>query len=248
MSNSKIQLLGIHINPLTWKEFEQRISAILASRIRTIIMYVNIHCMNQGYRDEKYRTILNQSDIVYCDGEGVRIGAKTLGKHLPERMTGADWIYDLCALCESKGHSIYLLGAREGVADNAARILQTRYPGLIVAGTHHGYFKPSENRHLIDKINHAKPDILLVGMGTPIQEYWIDKNIKKLDVPIVWAMGAVMDFVSGNVPRAPAWMLNNGLEWFFRLAIEPGRMYKRYVIGNFLFFYRILKSKFRTSN
>jgi N-acetylglucosaminyldiphosphoundecaprenol N-acetyl-beta-D-mannosaminyltransferase len=208
-------------------------------------MYANIHVLNTAYHDSELRRILNQADLVYCDGAGVKLGARLLGGHLPERMTGADWIYDLCAACQERGFSLYFLGGEPGVAALAAEKLQTQYPGSKIAGTHHGHYNHSglENDGVIAAINALRPDILLVGFGTPLQEKWIDRNFDRLNVPVVWAVGALVDFVAGQVPRAPRWMLDHGLEWFYRLWAEPRRMFKRYIIGNPLFIWRVLRQK-----
>ena len=172
----------------------------------------------------------------------MRLAAKALEVDIPHRMTGADWIWDLAALCERNGQSVYLLGSEPGVADAAARRLRRRHPRLRVAGHHHGYFEPGSphDERVVEDINSRRPDIVLVGMGTPKQELWVQHNAARLDADVVWTVGALFDFVSGRVPRAPAWLADNGLEWIFRLAIEPQRMWRRYLLGNPVFLSRVL--------
>jgi len=208
-------------------------------------MYANVHVLNVAYHNPELRRILNGADLVYCDGAGVKLGAHILGKDLPERMTGADWIYDLCQSCQKTGITLYLLGGEPGVAEEAARVLTTRYPGLNVVGTHHGHYDHDgpENDAVIAEINALHPDILLVGFGTPLQEKWIDRHFERLQVPVVWAVGALVDFVTGKKPRAPRWMLDHGLEWLYRLWMEPGRLWKRYVVGNPLFIWRVFMQR-----
>jgi N-acetylglucosaminyldiphosphoundecaprenol N-acetyl-beta-D-mannosaminyltransferase len=210
-------------------------------------MYANVHTLNTAYRDADLRRLLNRADMLYCDGEGVRLAARLLRRHLPQRMTGADWIYDLCAVCQDQGFSLCFLGGGQGVAAQAAHKLRQQYPGLQVAGTHHGYFDSvgSENDRVVAQINALRPDILLVGFGTPQQEKWIGRNFERLNVPVLWAVGALVDFVAGKVPRAPRWMLDHGLEWLFRFLVEPRRMFGRYIIGNPLFILRVLRQRFR---
>lgn len=214
---------------------------------RATIFFVNIYSLNQAYKDREIRKVLTKADLVYCDGAGVRWGARLLGKSLPERMTGADWIYDLARMCQSNRHCLYLLGGAPGVADESAAQLRFLNPELQVVGAHHGFFHKTnhESDEIIQTINRLAPDIILVGLGTPIQEMWIRDNRHKLNAPVVWAMGATMDFVSGRVPRAPEWMCNHGLEWLFRLILEPRRMWRRYLVGNPLFYWRVLREKYR---
>jgi N-acetylglucosaminyldiphosphoundecaprenol N-acetyl-beta-D-mannosaminyltransferase len=204
-------------------------------------MYVNAHVLNQSRETSELRRALESADLVYCDGYGVRLAAKALEVEIPHRMTGADWIWGLAALCETAGHSIYLLGGDPGVAAEAAERLGRQYPRLRLSGAHHGYFEigsPHDDR-VIEDINARRPDIVLVGMGTPKQELWVHQNAGRLDASVCWTVGALFDYVSGRVPRAPGWLADNGLEWIFRLVIEPQRMWRRYLLGNPVFVSRV---------
>ena len=206
------------------------------------VMYVNAHVLNQSREDPALRSALEEADLVYCDGYGVRLAAKALSTEIPHRMTGADWIWALAALCEQQDRSVYLLGCDPGVAAQAGQRLRRAHPRLRVVGTHHGYFRigSGHDERVIEDINRCKPDILLVGMGTPKQEIWAQRTVDRLDCSVLWSVGALFDFVSGRVPRAPASLADNGLEWIFRLAIEPGRMWRRYLVGNPVFLSRVV--------
>ncbi len=206
------------------------------------VMYVNAHVLNQSQERPELRAALQDADLVYCDGYGVRLAAKALDVQIPHRMTGADWIWGLAALCERAGRSIYLLGSEPGVSAGAAERLGATFPELEVAGHHHGYFdvgSPHDDR-VVEHVNACRPSILLVGMGTPKQELWVRTHAHRLDVDVVWTVGALFDYVSGRVPRAPAWLSDNGLEWIFRFAIEPNRMWLRYLVGNPQFLSRVM--------
>jgi len=150
-------------------------------------------------------------------------------------------------MCEKKGHSLYLLGGAPGIAQKAGLMLSEKYPGLEIAGAHHGFFEKDgmANNIILSKINDRSPDILLVGFGSPLQEGWIHDNFERIDATVVWAVGGLFDFVSGNVRRGPRLMVDHGLEWLFRLIVEPGRLWKRYLIGNSLFVGRVLRMRFR---
>jgi N-acetylglucosaminyldiphosphoundecaprenol N-acetyl-beta-D-mannosaminyltransferase len=206
------------------------------------VMYVNAHVLNESREDPALRAALKDADLVYCDGYGVRLAAKALSAEIPHRMTGADWIWDLAARCEERDASVYLLGGDPSVAAQAGQRLRRSHPGLRVVGTHHGYFEidSGHDERVIEDINACRPDILLVGMGTPKQEIWAQRTVDRLDCSVLWGVGALFDFVSGRVPRAPASLSDNGLEWIFRLAIEPQRMWRRYLVGNPVFLSRVL--------
>ena len=214
------------------------------------VMYANAHVLNQSADNAALRAALESADLVYCDGYGVRLAAKALERPVPHRMTGADWIWGLAALCEQTHDSIYLLGSEPAVARQAAARLSATYPGLDVVGTHHGYFEPgsAHDDRVVEDVNARRPSILLVGMGTPKQELWVQRNAERLDVDVLWTVGALFDVVSGKVPRAPSWLADNGLEWIFRLAIEPGRMWRRYLLGNPVFVHRVHQARARNGH
>ena len=240
MSNKRVPLLGVGIDAMTLPDLLGQVAQAVRSGAHQMVLYVNVYCMNIAWRESRYRRLLNRADVVYCDGAGVVWGARFMGRHLPPRMTGADWIYDLCRQCQGNGQRLFLLGGEPGTADRARQILEDKFPGLNVVSARHGYFRAEESPDLVAEINRCAPDILLVGLGSPLQEYWIEDHFERLQVPVVWAMGAVMDYVVQKVPRAPHWMRDRSLEWLFRLMIEPKRMWRRYVVGNPLFLWHLL--------
>ena len=244
-SETPARVLGIRIDRLTCDALIESVSDMVASGTRRKVAYANIHVLNVAWSDPDLRQILNDTDLVYCDGYGVLLGARLLGYRLPDRMTGADWIYPFCERSASTGISIYLLGSAQGVAERAADRLLELYPSLRIVGTHHGYLHdtPEASAAAIADVNAVHPDILLVGMGTPLQEKWIAAHRSELNVPVCWSVGALFDYVAGMVPRGPRWMLDNGLEWLYRLYLEPRRLGYRYLVGNPLFFWRVLKQR-----
>lgn len=209
---------------------------------RRRVMYVNAHVLNRSLESEELRQALQRADLVYCDGYGVRVAARALDLEIPHRMTGADWVWGLAALCEASGRSLYLLGSEPGVAREAAARLARWYPRLRIAGTHHGFFRPGSphEQRVLESIDEARPDILLCGMGTPKQELWVHRHADRVHASVVWTVGALFDYVSGRVPRAPRWLADNGLEWIFRLGVEPRRMWRRYLLGNPVFLSRVV--------
>jgi N-acetylglucosaminyldiphosphoundecaprenol N-acetyl-beta-D-mannosaminyltransferase len=155
-------------------------------------------------------------------------------------MTGADWIYDLCHLCAREGFRLYLLGSGQGVAEEAARRLNSQIPGLSVVGAQSGYFAQDEEGRVLQAIHAATPDILVLGIGTPRQEIWMTRMKELLEVPVVWGAGGVFDYASGRLSRPPWWMRKLALEWLGRMMIEPRRLALRYLLGIPVFLVRSL--------
>jgi N-acetylglucosaminyldiphosphoundecaprenol N-acetyl-beta-D-mannosaminyltransferase len=241
-------IFGIPIDLAQPAELLRTITRWAADEQTRRVMYVNAHVVNQSQGLPELGRALRAADLVYCDGYGVRLAARALDLAIPHRMTGADWIWGLATLCELSGSSIYLLGSEPPIAHEASARLRRWYPRLEIAGAHHGYFAldSPHNDRVIEDINAARPDIVLVGMGTPKQELWVDRYADRLDGAVVWTVGALFDYVSGHTPRAPRWLADNGLEWIFRLAIEPRRMWRRYLLGNPAFLGKVLTEARRT--
>ena len=248
MNTDNIDLLGVHVSPIRTDQLHMYIARSIRSRAKTVVLHVNVHCLNLAYNQIWMRRFLNSADIVFCDGAGVILGARILGHNIPERITYADWMWHLAALAEKEDFSLFFLGAKPGIADKAAARLSEKHPGLRIIGTHHGYFNKTagnpENEMVIRKINAASPNILIVGFGMPLQEKWLMENRDRINFNVALTGGAVFDYISGELRRAPRWMTDNGLEWLGRLLIEPRRLWRRYVVGNPLFFWRVLKQRF----
>lgn len=241
------RILGCKVHSLTLDELHESIGRFIRNACHTLVLHVNVHALNLAYRDATFRNFLNRGDIVFCDGAGVVLGAGILGCRIPHRITYADWTWQLAEFAESRGFTFFFLGAKPGIAEIAASRLKERFPNLRIVGTHHGYFDKIpgslENEAVIARINAANPNILIVGFGMPMQEYWLMENWDRIDANVALTGGAVFDYISGELRRGPKWMTDHGLEWLARLLIEPRRLWKRYLIGNPLFMWRVLKQK-----
>jgi N-acetylglucosaminyldiphosphoundecaprenol N-acetyl-beta-D-mannosaminyltransferase len=246
---NSVDLLGVRIDDLPVETLVEQITRYVQNQEKAIISNVNIHAMNLAYKLADFRQFLCDCEIVFCDGFGVMLGARMAGGNLHYRYTPPDWIPLLCEECVSNDLSMYFLGAREGVAKQAANNLQASFPRLRILGTRHGYFDKSpgslETQIMIQEINEQRPDILLVGFGMPMQEFWLRDNWSELDVGVALPVGAFFDYAAGAKRRAPNWITDSGFEWLGRLIVEPDRLWQRYIIGNPLFFWRILKQKFK---
>lgn len=248
-SPQKISILGVQVDPITVTELHDRISYGIKSKSHMIVANINVQASNIAYKNKWFRDFLSNAPITFCDGAGIILGAKILGYTIPERITFADWMWQFAEFAESAGIAMYFLGGRPGVAVKAANHLQAKFPNLKIAGTQHGYFNKmrddAENQAVIAAINAVKPDVLIIGFGMPIQERWLLENWEIIDAKIALPGGAVFDYLSGELQRAPRFMTEHGLEWLGRLIIEPKRLWKRYILGNPLFLYRIFLQKFR---
>jgi N-acetylglucosaminyldiphosphoundecaprenol N-acetyl-beta-D-mannosaminyltransferase len=246
-SLSHIHLLGVRIHTLSVDELIDLIADTIHARGKMVVTYVNAHGMNLAYQDPWFRKFLNNAEIVFCDGFGVKWGARLLNQEIPHRFTPPDWIPLLSQRCVDEGFSMYFLGSQPGVSEEASANLIASFPDLKISGTHHGYFNKQtghpENDSVIREINTKKPDILLVGFGMPIQERWIEENWEFINANIAITIGAAFDYITGEVTRVPRWLTDNGFEWLGRLIIEPRRLWKRYLIGNPLFIWRVLKQR-----
>jgi N-acetylglucosaminyldiphosphoundecaprenol N-acetyl-beta-D-mannosaminyltransferase len=211
-----------------------------------VLAFVNPDCLNIAYKNAEYRDLLLRSDRVLPDGIGIHLACRMLGTPLLANVNGTDMFPRLCGRVAGTGHSIFLLGARPGIAAAAGEAMRKLHPGLKVAGTRDGYYPPSEEAAVIDEINRSGASILLVAMGAPRQETWIARHRDELTPPVRMGVGGLFDFYSGRIQRAPAWMREIGLEWVYRLLQEPGRMWRRYIIGNPVFLFRVWKESRKT--
>lgn len=236
-----IIILGIPIDDLNLAESLDRLEEFVQKGRDTgkwhQVVTVNTDFIVKAARDADLQSQLQEADLATADGMPLVWGARMLGVKLKERVTGADMVPALAERAAKKGLSLYLFGGAPGVADKAAQILQERYPGLKIAGVQSPPYVPIEEMDpsILEHIRSAQPDILLVALGNPKQEKWIRRYGPQVKVPVMMGVGGSLDFIAGRLRRAPAWMQKSGLEWFYRLVQEPGRLWKRYVTDLFVF-------------
>lgn len=230
----KFKIFDIPINNVSMSEALDWITRpnpdSLKNGCRTVY-FINTNSVNTAHNNDKFKSILASSDKNFPDGSGVRIAAKRYGIQLRDNVNGTDLLPGLCRESSEQKKSIFLLGSAPGVAEQTARKIQALYPRVEIVGTHHGYFDLEDSSSVIDRINASGAHICLVGLGSPHQETWLHKNRQALKVETALAVGGLFDFYSGNIPRAPLWMREMGLEWVFRLIQEPKKKFSRYVLG-----------------
>ena len=241
--SDSVDILGVRVDCLDQTRLiDCALGWAQESEPRTIY-YVNAHCMNIAWSDHVYKKILADASLVYADGVSITWSSKILGGTRLEKMTGADWMDALCSQAATRELKLYILAGKPGVAKAAANNLQKRYAALKIVGFADGYFLEKDQDAVLEEIYQAKPNILFVGMGTPLQEKWIDSHRASLVAPVCWAVGGLMEYLSGDLRRAPGWMLSSGLEWFWLLMLQPRQKWRRYLLGNPLFIYRVLRQK-----
>ena len=233
-------ILGIPVLAGRGNEVTQELDSRLAAGERIKLTYLNAHASNVAAGDPEFLAAL-QTFSILNDGVGVDIAARAFrGQSFPENLNGTDFTLRFLA-ATSQRFRIFLLGARPGVAEAAVVAIEARLPQHIVAGVRDGYFDATGAAEVAAQIKASGADLLLVALGNPGQELWIDRNFRATGCRMAIGVGALFDFLARRVPRAPQVLRQLRLEWAFRLALEPGRLWRRYLIGNPLFLARVAR-------
>jgi len=236
------RILGIRVASLGREEAVSLLSGFIREKTFTKVGFLNAHNANVACSNKEFAAALDDF-LVLADGIGVDIAARWLyGAPFPANLNGTDFVPALL-LAADKPLTVGLLGATRENAERAAQRLGEIAPQHRFVVVHDGFFTAQEEPTVIASLAALRPDILLVAMGVPRQEFWIARNLGPEHCTLPIAVGALLDFLSGSVPRAPEWMRRLRLEWLFRLVIEPGRLWRRYIVGNPLFLLRVLRQK-----
>lgn len=217
----KVNILGAKVDLVKMDVAFERAAGFLKGGEKKVIFTPNSEIILYASRNEDFMKKLNSADLLIADGIGVVYASKMLKRPLRERVAGFDLLKRLMPYAAKEGLSVYLLGAKPGVAEKAAENLKNEYKGLKIVGMHDGYFK--DDGEVIADINEKKPDLLLVCLGFPKQEEWVAKNRDKLSVRLMIGAGGSLDVFAGTAERAPDFYVNHGLEWLYRLKKEPWR-------------------------
>lgn len=225
---------------------DEAVIALLSGHYKTA-QFINAHCCNVRAKDRRYAAALNRADILLPDGVGVSVAGNMTGQTLTANLNGTDLVPALARKAALLGKSIYLFGGKPGTAKAAALALTQHAPDLRIAGVRDGYGDAIDPAAVVSDINASGADIVLVALGVPLQEIWIDRYASELDAGLCMGVGAAFDFLAGNVARAPVWVRKVRSEWLWRLAMEPRRMFGRYVFGNVAFLARAASQAVRTT-
>jgi len=241
----KVNLCGVDIHCCTLEQATEFVINYAKNRgTPASVVTPNAHHLVILQKDEAFRDIYRESVLVVADGVPLVWASRFLGQPLPERVNGTDLFEKTCAVAAKEGLKVFFLGGRPGAADAAAHILRNRYPILQICGTYCPPFGFEKDQKQLEKLNRAildcDPDILYVGLGAPKQEKWIHAHSRALGVPISLGIGVSFELISGMVKRAPIWMQKFSLEWFFRLIMEPRRLWRRYLVTNTIFLSKLL--------
>jgi N-acetylglucosaminyldiphosphoundecaprenol N-acetyl-beta-D-mannosaminyltransferase len=240
-----VEILGVRIACLDQAQLiEQALAWGEVGEQRTIL-YANAHSLNLAYEDPQFLQRLQRADLVYADGASLVWASRWLGGCTLHKLTGADWISPLASNASGCEVSIYMVGGRPGIADQAAINLRKRFPSLKIVGTSDGYFQAKSADQVIAEICETHPSIIFVGMGVRLQEEWIAMHQASTHACVWWGVGALFDFLAGTERRAPGWMNRSGFEWLWRLIMDPSGKWRRYLIGNPLFAYRVIRKSFQ---
>lgn len=247
---SKSTFLNVKISVINLEELLYAIDRFVDAPFTKprLVNNVNIYAMNLAEKNVDFRNALNDSEIVFCDGVGVKIGAHFLGTRIGERITPPDWIDILLESLHQKKRTIFFLGDTKEVINSFSKKIAMKYPNLDHCGYHHGYFQhfSDESESIIEKINTYEPDILILAMGMPLQEIWSYKNRDRLKAKVILSTGSLFRYYSGAAKRAPRWLTDNGFEWLTRMVLNPpSNSFERYFIGNVHFLRRICGCKLK---
>jgi len=223
-------LLGVEVSNCTMQESLALVNDAVVTATPTQFAFINPDCLNKAYKDSEYTNTLNSLPTVFADGIGIRIACKRLGIGLRDNVNGTDLFPLMCEQAIANNHSMYFLGGAPGVTNTMVDKLKERFPELLVAGHQHGFFEEDQCENVINDINESEADILLVAFGAPKQELWLVEHHDSLNPAVRMGVGGLFDFY---------WLRDIGMEWTWRLLQEPGRMWRRYLVGNPLFLWRV---------
>jgi N-acetylglucosaminyldiphosphoundecaprenol N-acetyl-beta-D-mannosaminyltransferase len=238
----KLEFLGCRFDPLDLGQVVERsLQWCRAPRRARQIVTMNVAGLQLMKHDAAMRRACEEADLMVADGVPLVWASRLLRKPLPGRVAGVDLMQALLAAGAHERLRVYFLGAREEVVQEVVRRCGERFPGLVLAGARNGYFADSEHDAIVRTIREARPDLLFVGMPSPFKERFAHEHAQALDVPVMLGVGGSFDVLAGRIRRAPVWMQRIGMEWCWRLAMEPRKLWRRYLVSNSAFVGRLLR-------
>ncbi len=243
---ARLYVQGVRVDNINASAAMETVQAYVSTespQVCRTIVFTNVHTIHLARKNHELRESVNGADLVLPDGSGLKIAGKLYGHPILENLNGTDFTPRVLAAAETEGWKVYLLGGRSDVIAAATAQLRERFPALKLVGAHQGHFDADEERAILKEINRLEPDILLVGMGSPLQEQWIVSNAPGLRVKASFAIGGFFDFLSGEKRRAPEWVRRIGIEWLFRFTQDPATKWKRVFVEIPVFLARLLAGR-----
>jgi N-acetylglucosaminyldiphosphoundecaprenol N-acetyl-beta-D-mannosaminyltransferase len=229
-----VDILGCRLDLLDQVEATDAIVRFAHDGSGALIVTLGTEMVVYAQHDPEFRDVLNSSALSLCDTVGVLTVARQRGGALRQRVTGVDLVEQLCARAAKEGLPVYFFGGAEGVAADAAAILEVRSPGLVVAGTRSGFFASDEESEIVESIRASGARIVFVGLGSPRQELWLARNLRATGCGVGIGIGGSFDVISGRVRRAPMLYRRLGIEWLYRLMREPQRWRRQLALPYFV--------------
>ena len=239
---SRIEMMGCFIDNLSMAETLQKIDGFIQSGKPHQHVAVNVDKLVKANKDPSLRKIINDCALINVDGMPVVWASRLLGKPLKERVAGIDLYTALIQRAAEKGWRVYLLGASEEVVRSVKAIHEKQSPGLKIAGFRNGYWQPEEEAAVVSSIADSRPDLLFVAISSPKKERFLGAYQAHMKIPFAMGVGGSFDVIAGKTKRAPLWMQQCGLEWFYRFLQEPAKMFKRYFVDDVMFFWLLIKA------
>ncbi len=237
----RVEILGIPIDALTMQETVDRVIKCIEDEGKLLHTCINAGKVVLMQGDSILTESTINADLISADGQAIVWAGSILGRKLPERVAGIDLMEVMVSKANDKGYKIFFLGAKEEVVTKLVADYTNAYGEDIIAGFRNGYFSAEEEDSVVEEINQSGANILFVAMSSPKKEVFLYENRSKLEANFLMGVGGSFDVISGKISRAPQWMQNNGLEWFFRFIKEPRKMWKRYLVGNTRFIVMVVK-------
>jgi N-acetylglucosaminyldiphosphoundecaprenol N-acetyl-beta-D-mannosaminyltransferase len=231
---NRISVLNVMIDVVTMKEAVATVKEFIPLKKSHLVVTPNAEMIMMANKDKQLANIINNADLIVPDGAGVVWAAHYQGELMPERVAGYDLVQNLLREAVNEKYRIYMFGGAPGIAERARKVAEERYPGVQIVGTRNGFFKRQDESEILDQIRACQPDILLVALGVPRQEKWLDEHKEELKVPVAIGVGGSLDVMAGIVQRAPLWMQRSNLEWLFRLLSEPKRAIRMLALPRFV--------------
>ena len=232
MAPMRYQILNTYVNALSMDETVAEVEAIISRGVPTQHVVINASKVNLMEDDPELRKIVNECPLINADGASIVMAAKRLGVPLRERVTGIDLFLRLVERARERGWGIYLFGAREEVVQRVRAIFEEAFPGVRIVGIRNGYFTEDDEPGIVADMAASGADLMFVAFSSPKKEYWVHRHLDEIGIPFVMGVGGSFDVVAGVTDRAPKWMQDHGMEWLYRFAQEPRRLWRRYVVGN----------------